>query len=156
MAKWRNSSFLDMRKVDMLKFDMALQQQLIFAVLDDFSANDCLPSLHCGQYGDTPTIWRDAVIEFLGDSLAAGLIAPLASGDGYASKTPQEICDMLRLGDLSNGLDAELVWDVIHFSGTEKLVTMLRGLGLATWEARSASLSPALKTALTQLRLVGE
>jgi len=138
----------------MLNFDVGLQRQLVSAVLDDFSPNDALPDSHGGQYGETPSVWRETVIEFVGAMLAAGLIAPLPGKDGYADKSPQEICDILRCGDPKGGLDAELLWDVIHFAGTEKLATMMREMGLATWEARNGGISTALKTALTGMGIV--
>jgi hypothetical protein len=138
----------------MLNFDIGLQRQLVSAALDDFSPNDALPDSHGGQYGETPTIWREAVIEFVGAMLTAGLIAPLPGLEGYPCRTPEEICNMLRFGETEMGLDAETLWDAIHFAGTEKLATIMREIGLATWEARSGSPSPALKKALAGMGLV--
>jgi hypothetical protein len=138
----------------MLSFDIVMQQQLVSAVLDDFSPNDALPDSHGGQYGEAPAIWREAVIEFVGAMLTAGLIAPLPGLEGYPGKTPEEICNMLRFGETERGLDAETLWDVIHFAGTEKLVTIMREIGLATWEAKSSIPSPALKKALGGMGLV--
>ena len=138
----------------MLRFDTQIQRQVISAALDDFSPNDTLEGLHGGQYGDSPDTWREAVIEFIESMLLTRLIAPLQGRENYKSKSAQEIRELLRQGDPGNGLDTDVLWDAMHFSGTDKLVELLQGMGLASWEAAGGNLSSPLKVALAHLNVV--
>ena len=138
----------------MLIYDAALQEQLIYAVLDEFTPNDALPQLHGGEYGSTPELWRDTVIEFVRVMLEAGLIAPVGGEDGYADSSFEEIINMLRFGDPENGFDTESFWCVIQFFGTEKLRKLMGDLGLASWDKLHTELSPALKDALVEMGVV--
>ncbi|HEX7687096.1 MAG TPA: hypothetical protein VF453_05295 [Burkholderiaceae bacterium] len=122
----------------MLEFNIDIQKQLISAALDDFTPNSAFPNLHGGQFGDTPDAWREAVVTFIQDMVAAGLIAPLAGREGYQAKSAQQIAELLRNGDPETGLDSDLLWDVMHFAGTAKLADLLHALSLDDWQARSA------------------
>lgn len=153
METWQSSSFQD-NKVHMLKFNIDVQKQIISAALDDFSPNAMLPNMHGGQYGDTPQKWREDVITLVCCMLMADLITPLSGLEGYHAKSVEEIRDLLRHGDLDNGLDVELVWDVIHFAGTQKLLELLQDLQLNSWEAMHASLSPSLGESLAEMKVV--
>lgn len=87
--------------------------------------------------------------------LAAGLITRLPGIEGYQSKSSEEIREILQQGDAQNGLDVDLVWDVIHFSSTEKLLELLRIFQLNTWESMHSELSMSLgKEDLAKMNIV--
>lgn len=138
----------------MLEFDNELQKQIITASLDDFSPNSALSNTHGGQDGNTPHIWREAVLEFIHDMLIAGLIAPLPGQENYQKKSAEEIVKMLRSGDAENGFDAEFTWNVIYFTGTEKLSQLLQDLKLNSWESMNFGLSLPLGKALSEMKVV--
>jgi len=138
----------------MIKFDIEVQRQIISAGLDDFSPNAMLPKIHGGQYGETPEEWRKEVVSLVFLMLAAGLITPLPGIEGYQSKSSEEIRDLLQQGDSENGLDVDLVWDVIHFSGTQKLLELLRMFQLDTWESMHSELSLSLGKDLAEMNVV--
>lgn len=138
----------------MIKFDVEIQRQIILAGLDDFSPNVMLPKIHGGQCGETPKEWRKEVVSFVFIMLAAGLIAPLPGVEGYQSKSSEEIIDILQQGDSENGLDVDLVWDVIHFSATQKLLELLRIFQLNTWESMHSELSLSLGKDLAEMNVV--
>lgn len=109
---------------------------------------------HGGQYGETPEEWRKDVISFACDMSAAGLVMPLPGIENYQGKSSAEIRDLLQQGDLENGLDADLVWDVIHFSGTQKLLELLRMFELNNWQATHSGLSQSFGRALAEMDVV--
>ena len=109
----------------MVTFDIDIQKQLIYASLDDFSANAALPNVLGGQYGATSDAWRQVVIQFVCDAVRAGLIAALPGKEGYHLKSVDGLRDLLSHGDINNGLDVSLLWDVIHFAGTKSLRDVL-------------------------------
>lgn len=128
----------------MLDFDVNVQKQLVVAVLDDFCPNAALPHLHGGQFGSTPNLWRDAVVQFLSESLTTGLIEVLPTAQRYSQKSAAEVRRLLIEGDIENGLGLELVWQVIYFQGTGKLRAMLEECQLDSWDAMSAEVSQRL------------
>lgn len=138
----------------MIKFDIEVQRQVISVGLDDSPPNAMLPKMHGGQYGETPEEWRKEVVSFAFCMLAAGLITPLPGIEGYQSKSSEEIRDILQQGDTENGLDVDLVWDVIHFSGTQKLLELLRIFQLNSWESMHSGLSLSLGKALAEMDVV--
>ena len=138
----------------MLIFDTALQEQLIYAVLDEFTPESVVPQSHENEYDKTPILWREDVVEFITVMLKAGLIAPVGGEDGYADSSFEEIINMLRFGDPENGFDTESFWCVIQFFGTEKLRKLMGDLGLASWDKLHTELSPALKDALVEMGVV--
>ncbi len=138
----------------MIKFDIEVQRQIISLGLDDFSPNAMLPKVHGGQYGETPEEWRKDVVSLACGMLAAGLVIPLPGIEGYQGKSSMEIRDLLQQGDSENGLDADLVWDVIHFSGTQKLLELLLMFELNNWQATHSGLSQSLGKALAEMDVV--
>lgn len=138
----------------MIKFDIEVQREMISAALDDFTPNAMLPKIHGGQYGETPEEWRKEVVLLVFLMLATGLITPLAGIEGYQSKSSEKIRDILLLGDSENGLDVDLVWDVIHFSGTQKLLDLLSMFQLNNWEAMHSELSLSLGKSLAEMNVV--
>lgn len=138
----------------MIKFDIEIQREIISAGLDDFTPNAILPKMHGGQYGETPEEWRKEVVLFIFSMLATGLITPLPGIEGYQSRSSEEIRDILLLGDSKNGLDVDLVWDVIHFSGTQKLLELLSMFQLNTWESMHSELSLSLGKDLAEMNVV--
>ena len=139
----------------MIKFDIEVQRQIISVGLDDFTPNAMLPNVHGGQYGETPEKWRKDVISLTCCMLAAELISPIPGIENYQEKTSEEIRDLLQQGDLGNELDADLVWDVMHFFGTQKLLELLREFELNDWEATRSGLFLPLGKALAEMNVVG-
>lgn len=138
----------------MIKFDRDVQRQVIIFGLDDDSPNSILPHMHGGQDGATPSEWRESVIVFICAMLDAELISPHPEIDDYQGKTSGEIRKLLEQGDQENGFDAEIIWYVMHFNGTEKLIALLRKLNLNEWAAINAELSLPLGKALADLNVV--
>ncbi|MFZ6720199.1 hypothetical protein [Undibacterium sp. Ji49W] len=138
----------------MLKFDIAIQRQVITANLDDFSPNAMLPNVHGGQYGMTPQKWRTDVISLTCGMLAAELIEPLPGMEAYHGKHFEKIREILQHGDAENGFDVDLTWNVIHFYGTKKLHDLLEKLQLDSWEAIHDELSPSLGNILAEMHVV--
>ncbi|MBJ7311144.1 hypothetical protein ACFOLJ_26415 [Rugamonas sp. CCM 8940] len=60
----------------------------------------------------------------------------------------------MQQGDSENGLDVDLVWDVMHFFGTQKLLELLRKFELNDWEAMHSGLHLSLGKALAELNVV--
>lgn len=111
------------------------QRQLIFAGLEDFSANAALPNFHGGQYGGHQAEWRKAVVEFICSNIDCGLLEVFDYPGKSKSLDRIEVMRLLKNGDESRGLDAELIWNCLYFSGTEKLKGVLEKLGILSWEA---------------------
>lgn len=135
-------------------FNSDVQRQIIAFGLDDFSPNAILPNVYGGQYGVTPWEWRESVVSLTCAMLAAGLVRPIDGIENYHGKSSDEIRNLLQVGDSKNGLDVDLVWDVIHFSGTEKLLQLLRKLELNDWDSMNAGMSLPLGQALAELNVV--
>lgn len=74
--------------------------------------------------------------------------------DIYQEKTSQEIRTLLLQGDPESGLDVDLVWDVMHFVGTPKLLELLRVHELNGWEAIHSELSLPLGQVLVGMDVV--
>lgn len=138
----------------MTKFKLELQQQIIRAALDDFSPNAMLPATNGGQFGETPTEWRKAVVSLVRSLVAAELITPISGLENYQDKSSEEIARLLEVGDPDNGFDAELVWDIMHFFGTPKLRALMKELALDSWDALQSGLSLPLGKALAEMHVV--
>jgi hypothetical protein len=138
----------------MVTFDIDIQRQLICAALDDFSANAALPNVLGGQYGATSDAWRQLVMQFICDAVKAGIIVALPGKEGYDLKSADELRDLLSHGDINNGLDASLLWDVIHFAGTKVLRDILSSYQLDNWNAMNSALSLELGRTLSDMRVV--
>ncbi|MCY0911386.1 hypothetical protein [Massilia antarctica] len=138
----------------MIKFDRNVQRQITVLGLDDASPNSTLPNVHGGQYGATPSEWRESVFLLICAMLDAELIRPHPDIDSYQGKSSEEIRKLLAQGDPENGFDADLIWDVMHFNGTEKLVELLRKFDLNEWTAITAELSLPLGKALAKMNVV--
>ncbi|NHZ93889.1 hypothetical protein F2P45_33565 [Massilia sp. CCM 8733] len=132
----------------MIKFDKDVQRQIVVFGLDDNSPSSMLSSMYGGQYGATPSEWRESVLLLICAMLDAELISPHPEIDDYQGKNSKEIRDLLEQGDPENGFDADIIWDVMHFNGTEKLLELLRKLDLNEWTAINAELSLPLGKAL--------
>ena len=153
-ATWQNLNFLDSDEMKLIKFDIDVQRQIIALGLDDFSPNAMLPNVHGGQYGASPEEWRKSVFLLACALMAAGLVSALPGREEYQAKSSEEIQTLLQNGDPKNGFDVDLVWDVIHFYGTEKLIMLLRKLDLNEWKAMQTGLSLPLGKALVELNVV--
>jgi hypothetical protein len=138
----------------MIQFDIEVQRQIVAFGLDDFSPNSMLPNVHGGQYGEAPDEWRRDVASLACCMLAAELIIPLPGIEKYQEKTSEEIMTLLLQGDPESGLDVDLIWDVMHFSGTPKLLELLRVYELNGWEAIHSELLLPLGEALVEMDVV--
>jgi hypothetical protein len=138
----------------MLDFNIHVQRQLIVAALDDFTPNGALPKVLGGQYGDSASLWREAVIDLVQDLLGKGLIKPLPGRQEYHLMSTSEIEGILRNGDRRNGFDVSLVWNVIVFQGTPKLRAVLDKAGLATWASLDSDLCQELGIELARIDAV--
>lgn len=137
----------------MIKFDRDVQRQIIVFGLDDDCPNSMLSNVHGGQYGATPSEWRESVLLHICAMLDAELISPHPEIDDYQGKSSKEIRNLLEQGDPENGFDADIIWYVMHFNGTEKLIELLRKLDLNEWAAIDAELSLPLGEALAELNV---
>ncbi|NHZ93891.1 hypothetical protein F2P45_33575 [Massilia sp. CCM 8733] len=137
----------------MIKFDRDVQRQVIVLGLDDASLSSMLSKVHGGEYGATPSEWRESVFLFICAMLDAELISLHPEIDDYQGKASGEIRTLLEQGDPENGFDADIIWDVMHFNGTEKLVALLRKLDLNEWAAIDAELSLPLGEALAEMNI---
>lgn len=115
------------------------QRQLIYGGIEDFTPNATLPNLYGGQFGATPHIWKSAVIEFLSINIDCGLLSVVAYPNQPSVIDGAAIKEFLWYGDESRGLSVDLVWDVLFFSGTNKLRDILHSFGLRNWDAFSRS-----------------
>ena len=138
----------------MIEFDIEVQRQIISFGLDDFSPNAMLPNVKGGQYGESPDEWRRDVVSLACCMLTAELIVPLPGIENYQEKTAQEITNFLLQGDPEGGLDVDLVWDVMHFAGTPKLLELLRVHELNGWQAMDSELSMPLGQVLAGIDVV--
>lgn len=86
--------------------------------------------------------------------LQARLIAPIPGLEAYQNKHASAIKRLLQDGDPENGLDVGLLWDIIHFVGTPKLVALLSDHELHDWSALNSSLSPPFGKALAAMSVV--
>lgn len=137
----------------MIKFDKNVQRQVIVLGLDDASPNSMLSKVHGGEYGATPSEWRESVLLFICAMLDAQLISPHPEIEDYQRKTSGEIRTLLEQGDPENGFDADIIWDVMHFNGTERLVALLRELDLNEWAVIDTELSLPLAKALAEMNV---
>ncbi|SOZ09867.1 conserved protein of unknown function (plasmid) [Cupriavidus taiwanensis] len=137
----QNSSF---RENDMTKtfFDaIDYQRQLIFAGLEDFTPNSALPNVLGGQYGTNPVAWRQAVIDFICRNVAADLLEIVSYPGKPTEMGAPRVRALLISGDESRGLDENIIWDAIYFTGTTKLKSRLKSFGLLSWDALNAEKS---------------
>ncbi len=138
----------------MIKFDREVQRQIIVFGLDDDCPISMLPNVHGGEYGATPSQWRESVLLFICAMLDADLISPHPEIDDYQGNSSNEIRNLLEQGDPENGFDDDIIWYVMHFNGTEKLLELLRQLDLNEWAAVDAELSLPLGKALAEMNVV--
>jgi len=135
----------------MPSFGIDSQAQLIVAHLDDFTPNGALPNFEGGQYGQRHEIWRSAVVNFIYEMHRAGLIEPFPGIESYEQLSSEDIKNSLIYGDRVNNIDVELLWDSMHFSGTELLGEILRSCRLDSWDALASDLSMELKDRIDNL-----
>lgn len=151
MAMWLSSNFPASEKQMFLFPANDYQQQLIVAALDDFTPNAALPNFFGGQYGSNPEAWKQAVLDFLCINLKCGLIDATHRPEISHRRDVQALRDILTQGDMENGLPADIIWDALYFNGTEKLIAMLEGVNMRTWDAVALDPDPRLIAELTNL-----
>ncbi|NHZ42948.1 hypothetical protein F1609_22630 [Massilia sp. CCM 8693] len=100
------------------------------------------------------TAWRESVLLLICAMLDAQLISPHPEIDDYQGKSSKEIRNLLEQGDQENGFDDDIIWYVMHFNGTEKLLDLLRKLDLNEWAVIDAELSLPLGKALAEMNVV--
>ncbi|KPF68407.1 hypothetical protein IP84_10240 [beta proteobacterium AAP99] len=123
-----------------MDFHQALQSQLIRLSLDDSSLIEMLPELHGGQYGPTPSAWREAVMACVRTLLRRGLIKVLTR----KSMSDEDVEQLLRACEEDADEDREMLWHSTYFVATEKLCELLRCHGLDDWTALDGAVVPAV------------
>ena len=118
-----------------MKFFSAIdyQNQLIVASLDDFSPNATLPMYRGGQDGGNYDVWHQAVIEFLCVNIKFGFIEATHRPEIRAGYDVQKLENMLLNGDEVANMDASILWNVLYFNGTRKLIEAVEKFNLRTW-----------------------
>lgn len=137
----------------MIFFNIDIQRQVIAAALDDFSPNAALPNLKGGPYGDSPDLWRQDVVEFITNMIQAGLLVPLPGNAGYEKMSAEELKSLL-LNEFIENSEAEIIWDALYLSATNKLIALVKKLQLYNWDAMHQLLCPQLGDALAQMHVV--
>ncbi|MBN3762449.1 hypothetical protein [Burkholderia sp. Ac-20365] len=128
------------------------QRQLIASCLDDFSPNAALPHVYGGQYGQSPEMWKRAVVEFLCVNVRCGLLEATHRKDiSTDDDSVLSLENLLTNGDTENQLDAEIVWNAMYFNSTCKLDEILERFNLRTWDALNFGLNHALIAELKKL-----
>lgn len=80
-------------------------------------------------------LYRIFVVVNMGSIRVCGLLDVVNYPGKPETLSPSEILGILTDGDENRGLDAQIVWDVLYFTGTEKLKGVLAKLSLLNWEA---------------------
>lgn len=111
------------------------QRQLIVASLDDFTPNAALPHLSGGQFGSTSDAWKRAVIDFLCINVRCGLIEATHRKEISTGGDVRRLKEILLNGDSDQLIDADVLWNVLYFNATSKLIQILERLNLRSWEA---------------------
>src|SRR5471030_567613 len=118
-----------------MKFFSAIdyQNQLIIASLDDFSPNATLSTYRGGQDGGSYDVWHQAVIEFLCVNIKLGFIEATHRPEIRAGYDVQKLENMLLNVDEATNLDASILWNVLYFNGTKKLIETVEKFNLRSW-----------------------
>ncbi|WP_175961302.1 hypothetical protein [Burkholderia pyrrocinia] len=111
------------------------QKQLILAGLDDFYPNAALPHVLGGQFGSSPDLWRQAVIDFLCINVGVGMLECVHRKEVSGEKGAILLRELLISGDKENKIDVEVLWNSLYFSATVNLDRMLKEFELNNWDA---------------------
>jgi hypothetical protein len=109
------------------------QRQLIVASLDDFTPNSTLPNYLGGQDGGSHDAWRQAVVEFLCENARYGFIEATHRPEIHAGYDVQKLEDLLLNGDKAKNIDPLILWNILYFNGTERLIKAVERFGLRDW-----------------------
>lgn len=127
---------------DDLVLAMAYQKGLVFAALEDFSAVDVMGHICGGQFGATPHDWQKSVADFIYRNMAGGLIQ---IKNGYdivpLGITPVDLHKLLLT---TNPQDETVLWMGLQFTATQKLVELIRRVGLLDWNSYECELNREL------------
>lgn len=111
------------------------QKQLVVSGLDDFSPNAALSNVYGGQFGPTPGLWKQAVIDFLCINVRVGFLEGTHRKEISGETGAVLLNDLLNFGDKRNNIDPEILWNVLYFNATPKLAQVLSGFHLDSWDA---------------------
>jgi len=126
------------------------QQQLIYASLDDFNPNSALPYLHGGQFSENSAEWREAVIDFLCTNLECGLLELVHYSSFKGKDGADWLRNVLNNGYEDKGMDAEILWNALYFTGSERLVAVVSKFGMHDWTQLKSALNHELIAELTE------
>jgi hypothetical protein len=59
--------------------------------------------------------------------------------------------NLLNFGDKANSMDAEILWNALYFNATPKLVELLSGFHLDSWDALSQGLNDRVMESLKEM-----
>ncbi|NKJ49572.1 hypothetical protein CIC12_23130 [Burkholderia sp. SG-MS1] len=127
------------------------QKQLVVSGLDDFSPNAALSQVHGGQFGLTPGLWRQAVVDFLRINVHAGLLEGTHRKEISGEAGARLLENLLNFGDKANSMDAEILWNALYFNATPKLAELLSGFHLDSWDALSQGLNGLFMESLKEM-----
>jgi hypothetical protein len=114
------------------------QRQLIFASLDDFTPSAALPNYRGGQYGEEHKIWHQAVIDFLCINVKCGFIEATHRSEIRAGYDARKLEYILLNGENDKNIDKNILWNILYFNGTDKLVEIIEKLGLRSWNCANS------------------
>lgn len=107
----------------------AYQSSLIYVALEPCSAVYFLPNYLGGQFGESPSQWKSAVVEFLIRNLLANLIKP--DSPEFHHLNAEEICKIYS--DSKPEISTE-IWMGVQFNSTKLLDELLKNEGLYSWD----------------------
>lgn len=108
------------------------QKSLIIAALDYFSPNDLLSGAFGGQFGESLSLWREAVVEFLRVNIESGFIEFAKADKSLLPVDQQEfLCKLSQ----SNPHENVELWMAVRFESTERLDFLVASHGLLSWES---------------------
>ncbi|MET3518133.1 hypothetical protein ABIC63_005943 [Pseudacidovorax sp. 1753] len=109
---------------------IACQQSLIYCCLENSSAVEFLPKIFGGQYGENSRKWEDYVRTFIYQSLKKDLLEVVQDYGLISDISADGLYKAYSCASLGN----EEIWMGIQFSGTSRLIAVLRLNDSISWE----------------------
>lgn len=108
------------------------QKSLIIAALDYFSPNDLLSNAFGGQFGQSLSLWKQSVVEFLRVNIECGFIEFAKADKSLLPVSQQEFLCKLSQSNPHENVD---LWMAVRFESTERLNLLVASHGLLSWES---------------------
>jgi hypothetical protein len=131
--------------------ELDYQKQLVVSAPDDFSPNAALSQLHGGQFGLTPELWKQAVVNFLCINVQSGLLEGTHRKEISGEAGANFLHNLLNFGDRKNNIDAEIFWNILYFNATPKLAQMLTSFHLDNWDVLGQRVDDRLMESLKEI-----